>query len=115
MFSTADAGPSRYERSTTPCKYRGWGLLAAHVRTNHVHAVVATGADRHAVLRDLKAYASRALNTRFPKDKLCKKWSRHGSHPALWTDEQIVRAVNYVLHGQGEHMAVYSPESEHPA
>ena len=23
------------------CAYRGWNLLAAHVRSNHVHAVVA--------------------------------------------------------------------------
>jgi hypothetical protein len=25
------------------CSYRGWSLLAAHVRTNHVHVVVEAG------------------------------------------------------------------------
>ena len=96
------------------CNYRGWGLLAAHVRSNHVHAVVATQADRAAVLRDLKAYASRALNKRFPEDQQLKKWTRHGSAPRLWGNAEVVRSVNYVLHGQGERMAVYSPEEFRP-
>jgi hypothetical protein len=44
------------------CGYRGWRLLAAHVRTNHVHTVVdAEPAPEH-VMNDFKAYASRALN-----------------------------------------------------
>ena len=103
------------------CRYRQWGLHAAHVRTTHVHAVVSSTTDRDTVLRDLKAYASRALNTEIPQEKDRKKWARHGSAPALWTDDQVVQAIYYVLQAQGSPMAVYSPgempppSSEHPA
>lgn len=42
------------------CAHRGWILLAAHVRTNHVHVVVDAGIDPERVMRDFKAYAARA-------------------------------------------------------
>lgn len=35
-------------------------MLAAHVRTNHVHVVVDAGIDPERVMRDFKAYAARA-------------------------------------------------------
>jgi REP element-mobilizing transposase RayT len=46
------------------CTYRNWNLLAAHVRTNHVHVVVVVGAAEkpESVMNTLKAYASRKLN-----------------------------------------------------
>ena len=27
-------------------------------------------------------------------------WSRHGSNPYLWTEEELARAIEYVLYGQ---------------
>ena len=44
------------------CAYRGWKLLAAHVRTNHVHAVVEAKAPPEKIMNEFKAYASRELN-----------------------------------------------------
>jgi REP element-mobilizing transposase RayT len=40
------------------CSHRDWILLAAHVRTNHVHVVVTTGDTAEQVMNTLKSYAS---------------------------------------------------------
>ena len=87
------------------CSHRGWDLLTAHARTNHVHAVVAADAKPEAVLHDFKAYATRALNQVEPHRT--KRWARHGSTRYLWTEEGVRQAIRYVLHGQGEPMAVF--------
>ena len=44
------------------CSYRGWTLLAAHVRTNHIHVVTAANCKPERVMTAMKAYCSRALN-----------------------------------------------------
>ncbi len=44
------------------CTDRGWSLLAAHVRTNHVHIVISADAVPERIMNDLKSYASRVLN-----------------------------------------------------
>jgi hypothetical protein len=44
------------------CSYRGWTLLAAHVRTNHVHVVTKATCKPEQVMNTMKAYSSRALN-----------------------------------------------------
>jgi alpha-D-ribose 1-methylphosphonate 5-triphosphate synthase subunit PhnG len=41
------------------CSIQHWSLLAAHVRTNHVHVVVDAAASPERVMNDLKSYASR--------------------------------------------------------
>jgi REP element-mobilizing transposase RayT len=85
------------------CQFRGWSLMAAHVRTNHVHVVVDSAAKPEQVMSTLKAYASRALNRVEP----CRpRWSRHGSTRHLWNRQSISAAIGYVIEGQGEAMAV---------
>src|SRR5438445_9455717 len=42
--------------------FRGWTLLAAHVRTNHVHCVVLASNKPEKIMNDFKAHASRLLN-----------------------------------------------------
>lgn len=83
------------------CRYRVWDLLAAHVRTTHVHVVIAAEARPEKVMNDLKSYATRALR--------CgqKVWARHGSTQGLWTQDAVDKAVSYVASKQGEPMAVY--------
>jgi hypothetical protein len=44
------------------CRHRGWQLLACHVRTTHVHAVVAGDTAPEKMMNDFKAYASRRLS-----------------------------------------------------
>src|SRR6266498_1875166 len=66
------------------CGHRGWGLLAAHVRSNHVHTVVEAEVPPERVLSDFKAYASRRLNRMRLDQPNRKRWARHGSTRWLW-------------------------------
>ena len=89
------------------CSHRAWALLAAHVRSNHVHAVVAADRSAEYVMNTLKAYASRALNQMGIDGPNRRRWARHGSTRHLWTSTSVSGAVRYVVSGQGEAMAVY--------
>jgi REP element-mobilizing transposase RayT len=89
------------------CLHRGWNLLAAHVRSSHVHVIVEGESPPEKVMNDFKAYASRALN-RLDGDGLGRKrWARHGSTRWLWRDQDVHDAIRYVVEEQGEPMAVF--------
>ena len=91
------------------CAYRGWKLLAAHVRARHVHLVVAAKERPGKVMGHVKSYASRALNREERQVK--PRWTHHGSTRYLWKSEQVYAAVQYVVHEQGEPMASWeNPE-----
>ena len=92
------------------CAYRGWTLFAAHVRTQHIHLVVAAKDDPERVLHDLKAYASRALTCAGLDDAHRHRWTRHGSTRYLWKPEQVGTAIHYVVREQGEPMAAWEME-----
>jgi REP element-mobilizing transposase RayT len=89
------------------CSHRGWKLIAAHVRTTHVHLVVEADKPPEAVMHDFKAYAARLLNQRETNTPETKRWTRHGSTRYLWKDDEVAAAVDYVIAGQGEPMAVF--------
>ena len=89
------------------CGYRGWSLLAAHVRSNHVHVVVHALVQPECVMNDLKSYASRRLNECGLDTPLRKRWTRHGSTRYLWQPEQVEAAIRYVVYEQGKPMAVF--------
>ena len=86
---------------------RGWNLLAAHVRANHVHVVIVADVVPERILNDLKAYASRVLNRLSLDAPDRKRWARHGSTRWLAEAESVVAAIQYVIEKQGEPMAVY--------
>jgi hypothetical protein len=86
------------------CAFRHWNLLAAHVRTTHVHVVVGQISDANRTIADFKAYASRALNSR---TAYARRWAREGSTRPLRTGEAIRAAIRYVVESQGRPMAVY--------
>ena len=91
------------------CITRDWQLVAAHVRSTHVHCVVDNVARPNRAIADFKAYASRALNS---AEGHRKRWAREGSTRRLQTATAIHAAVRYVADGQGEAMALWvSPES----
>ena len=92
------------------CSHRGWSLLAAHVRTNHVHVVVEADVRPEKVMNDLKSYASRSLNRSGFGEANRKRWARHGSTRWLWKDEDVQEAIWYVVEQQGERMAVFIAE-----
>jgi REP element-mobilizing transposase RayT len=87
--------------------HKGWNVLAVHVRRNHVHVVVQAHEAAEKMLNHFKSYASRALNRASVgcPDRL--RWSRHGSTRYLWKPEHVRAAMEYVVHGQGEAMAVW--------
>ena len=93
------------------CSHRGWKLLAAHVRSSHVHLVVAAEQPPERILTEVKGYASRALRRR-ERGALQKRWTRHGSTRYLWKIKDVAAAIEYVVHQQGEPMAVWHEQSE---
>ena len=89
------------------CSHRGWNLLAAHVRTNHVHVIVEAEVPPERVMNDCKVYASRALNRLDGQEPGRRRWARHGSTRWLWRDQDVREAVRYVVEQQGKPMAVF--------
>jgi REP element-mobilizing transposase RayT len=92
-------------------RHRSWNLLAAHVRTNHVHAVVEAEERPERIMNAFKSYASRALNILSPDKVNRKRWTRHGSTRWLKDDEELKKAVQYVADRQGAPMALYTASS----
>ena len=93
------------------CRHRHWILWAAHVRTNHIHAIIEAAVPPETVMNTLKSYASRSLNRLKigPPDR--KRWARHGSTRWLWKDDDVQEAIRYVVYGQGDPMEVYLAEA----
>jgi REP element-mobilizing transposase RayT len=89
------------------CAYRGWNLLAAHVRSNHVHVIVEAETRPERVMNEFKSYASRELNQSTSERPDRKRWARHGSTLWLWKDEDVWHALQYVVDEQGEPMALF--------
>ena len=91
------------------CRHRRWTLLAAHVRSNHVHVVVAAPAAPEKVMADLKAWSSRRLREAFGEPVDRDRWTQHGSTRYLNTPASVDAAVTYTLDEQGPRMAAYDP------
>ncbi len=94
----------------TGCERRDWELLAAHVRSNHVHVVVTVEVAPEKVLSALKSYASRALNRAGLDEPSTRRWTRHGSTRYLWKDSEVEAAIGYVVRDQGKPMAVFEKQ-----
>ena len=89
------------------CAQRGWALIAAHVRTNHVHLVVDAEEAPERIMNDLKSYASRVLNQSGLDRHDRKRWARHGSTRWLAGRKNVDAAIKYVAEKQGDPMATY--------
>jgi REP element-mobilizing transposase RayT len=92
------------------CTHRGWTLLAAHVRTTHVHIVLEAEVQPERIMNDFKSYASRRLNGLRHDRPDRRRWERHGSTRWLWNDDAVREAIRYVVEKQGEPMAVFVAE-----
>jgi REP element-mobilizing transposase RayT len=106
-FLDADRRACVLESLGENCAYYGWTLLAAHVRSTHVHAVVEAEIEPEKILNVFKAYASRRLSLGGFDAAGRKRWARHGSTRWLWTDEDVRSAIRYVVDEQGEAMSVF--------
>ncbi len=89
------------------CELRGWKLMAAHVRTNHVHVIVEAEVQPERILIEFKSYASRALNRLGRDGPDRRRWARHGSTRWLFQDHEFESAMQYVVESQGARMAVF--------
>jgi REP element-mobilizing transposase RayT len=92
------------------CALRGWNLLAAHVRTNHVHVIVEADVRPEKIMNEFKSYASRELNLLERDGADRRRWARHGSTRWLWKDRDVQEALRYVVEEQGEPMALFVGE-----
>jgi hypothetical protein len=88
-------------------KERGWNLLAAHVRSNHVHVVISVDRDPGRLMSDLKGRASRDLSQAGFGNADRRRWTRHGSTLHLFREEEVEAKICYTLDKQGERMACY--------
>lgn len=89
------------------CNYRQWVLMAAHVRSNHVHCVIHATIHPEQIMNTIKSYASRHLNKANFDSGRVNRWSRHGSTRYLWKETEVEAAINYVVNDQGLPMSVF--------
>jgi len=89
------------------CMHRDWSLLAAHVRSTHVHTVVEAEVPPERVMSDFKAYGSRRLNQMRLDEPSRRRWARHGSTRWLWKPQHVSAAIQYVVAEQGDAMSVF--------
>jgi REP element-mobilizing transposase RayT len=83
------------------CEQRRYQLHAVNARSNHVHSVVTASRKPEHVMNSFKSFATRKLRAAGLLGSDIKPWGRHGSTPYLWTEEDLERAIDYVLNGQG--------------
>jgi REP element-mobilizing transposase RayT len=84
------------------CARRGWALLAAHIRVNHVHAVIRAEHGPERVMNDLKTWSTRRVIEAGLRPPGTRLWVRHGSTRHLWRPEVVSAACVYVVERQGE-------------
>ncbi|MCW5766987.1 MAG: hypothetical protein KIT68_13540 [Phycisphaeraceae bacterium] len=83
------------------CRIKRWALLALHVRTTHVHAVVSCGCAPETAMRTFKAWASRRLREVGAAGPTQRVWSRHGSTRWITSQATLESACGYTLYQQG--------------
>jgi len=91
------------------CNHRHWRLHALNVRTTHAHIVVSASHTPERVMNDFKAYATRRMREAGVLSQDIEPWSYHGSTRYLNTDNSFARAVQYVLHEQGDQLEMRCP------
>jgi len=88
------------------CEDAGWTLIALAIRSNHIHALVASGVSAGQTLSRIKGSATRALRCAGQIAPARKVWTRQGSTRYLWTERAVVRAKHYVEAMQDDVRAV---------
>jgi REP element-mobilizing transposase RayT len=84
------------------CQVRNWNLWTLNVRTNHVHCVISAHYNGKRVTSALKANATRMMREAGCWQRELSPWARGGSVRYVWTEEDLVKAFQYVKYGQGK-------------
>ena len=100
----SDAMRSAVDRSIRGhAEHKGWRVHALNVRTNHVHLVCSAGeVSPEQVLRESKAWATRALREAGLVEDGARVWTRHGSTRYMWDERSIAKAIEYVRDWQDD-------------
>jgi len=88
------------------CRYRGWSLIALHIRATHVHGIADTPCEPQQILHAWKSYATRHLRELGLIAADRKIWT-HGGNVLGVDPSSLRRAIRYVLEEQGTPMATY--------
>jgi REP element-mobilizing transposase RayT len=87
------------------CLHRKYTLYAVNARTNHAHSVVSGSGAPEPILAAFKSYSTRALREAGLGANI-QPWSRHGSTVYLWKEQQVNKAIEYVMLGQDHPFSV---------
>jgi REP element-mobilizing transposase RayT len=88
------------------CEIRGWRVYITNVRTNHLHTVVAAACGPSRILNALKSNATRELREAGQWSRSSSPWADRGSKRYLWTEEHLMKAIEYVELDQGDILPV---------
>jgi REP element-mobilizing transposase RayT len=77
-----------------------------NVRTNHVHSVVTAACGPSRILNALKSNATRELREGGLWTRSASRWADRGSKRYLWTEEHLMKAIDYVELDQGDTVPV---------
>ncbi len=93
-------------------RYRKWSISTIAVMANHFHLIVTApeSTSTDVLLRDLKSYASRALNLKWAKPLSGRWWTTSASRRRLIGEAAVGAAIRYVL-AQHAPLALF-PSSE---
>jgi hypothetical protein len=81
-------------------KVRGWHLFAVNARTQHVHLVVAAYVKPQVARDQFKANCTRRLRIQPNPLILDRTWAKGGDCEVLYDDDELTRAIDYVLNAQ---------------
>ncbi len=103
ILLTAEQAGVVLEQFRETAAYRGWTLHAVAIMANHFHAVLSAPESvlTDAIMRDLKSYASRALNRKWAVPESGTWWTKSGSRRKLPDDRAVETAIRYVQNQRG--------------
>jgi REP element-mobilizing transposase RayT len=98
VYLVLDQALALWEQMQETATHRGWQLQAVAIMRNHVHLVVGVPGDPEpdTLLRDLKSYGSRRLNSNWTRPESGTLWTESGSRRKLPSGEAVAAAVAYV-------------------
>ena len=88
------------------CEIRGWRMHITNVRTNHVHSVIRAACGPSRVLNAVKSNATRELRETGQWSRSDSPWADRGSKRYLWTEEHLIKTIEYVELDQGDKFPV---------
>lgn len=94
------------------CDLRTLRLMAINVRTNHSHTVVGYSQKGSGwILGAFKANANHEMRKHGVWAFEHSPWVDKGSRRNLWNEDQVARAIDYVVNGQGHDLPKFLDDS----